>query len=169
MSGAPVHVVVMGVSGSGKSTVGAQLAARLGVRFIDGDSLHPAENVAKMRSGVPLDDGDRRPWLEVIGRTFADDGGGLVVACSALKLVYREAIRALDPGVVFVHLDGGCDLLRLRLDGRGGHFMPPSLLQSQLETLEPLREQEAGLVLDIAAPPEELAEAAARWLAPGAA
>jgi carbohydrate kinase (thermoresistant glucokinase family) len=149
----------MGVSGSGKSTVGRLAADSLGVPFVDGDDLHPAANVAKMASGVALDDDDRAPWLRAVGRTLADAGpGGVVVACSALKRSYRDLIRAEAPGTVFAELDGAHDVLAARMQ-RPGHFMPASLLDSQLATLEPLQTDEAGLRLDVAEPPAELAAA----------
>lgn len=152
-------VVVMGVSGSGKSTVGQLVADALGVPFVDGDDLHPPANVAKMAAGIPLDDDDRAPWLRAVGRTLADSGpAGAVVACSALKRSYRDLIRAEAPGTVFAELDGTRELLAGRMD-RPGHFMPASLLDSQLATLEPLQPDEAGLRLDVGEPPAELAAA----------
>lgn len=146
------RVVVMGVSGAGKSTIGALIAARLGVPFVDGDSLHPLENVRKMAGGTPLDDADRAPWLRRIGEALAEADGGLVVACSALKSAYRDLIRDSCPDAVFVHLSGTRDVLAGRLEGRSDHFMPASLLDSQLEALEPLGPSERGVVVDIAAP-----------------
>lgn len=157
------HVVVMGVAGCGKSTVGAFLAAELGARFLDADSLHPQSNVAKMAAGTPLDDTDRAPWLGAVAAVFAD-GESLVVACSALKRRYRDLIRAGGADVVFVHLVGSPELLAERIGARPGHFMPPALLASQLATLEPLAPDEAGFELDIAAAPGELALAAAAQL-----
>ncbi len=159
------HVVVMGVSGSGKSTVGELLAQELGATFIDGDSLHPESNVAKMAAGTPLNDADRKPWLEAVGQKLAHAGGeSLVIACSALKKSYRDIIRAADPTARFVFLEGSCELLTKRLAGRKGHFMPPTLLQSQLETLERLDPDESGVVLNISEKPEELARKAAALL-----
>jgi gluconokinase len=150
--GAP-RVVVMGVSGSGKSTIGALIADDLGVPFCDADVLHPRANVEKMAAGVPLDDDDRWPWLEIVGQRLAEGGSaGLVMACSALKKVYREAISREAPGVVFVHLGGTRQVLAARLEGRSGHFMPPALLDSQLATLEPLARDERGATVDIGAP-----------------
>jgi carbohydrate kinase (thermoresistant glucokinase family) len=149
----------MGVSGSGKSTVGRAVADALGASFVDGDDLHPAANVAKMAAGIPLTDADREPWLRAVGRTLADgDDTGVVVACSALKRSYRDLIRAEAPGTVFAELDGPRELLQERMI-RPGHFMPASLLDSQLATLEPLQADEAGLRLDIAESPAELAAA----------
>ena len=133
----PPLVVIMGVSGSGKSTVGALLAERLGVPFADADELHPPENVAKMSAGQPLDDRDRWPWLAAVGDVLAvASGTGLVIACSALKRSYRDAIRDRAPETVFAYLHGDRELLGERLGMRVGHFMPGSLLDSQLATLE---------------------------------
>lgn len=155
-----ISLVVMGVSGSGKSTVGRAVADALDASFVDGDDLHPAVNVAKMTAGIPLTDADREPWLRAVGRTLADGAGagGMVVACSALKRSYRDLIRSEAPGTVFAELDGTRELLEERMI-RPGHFMPASLLDSQLATLEPLQPDEAGLRLDIAAPPAELVAA----------
>jgi carbohydrate kinase (thermoresistant glucokinase family) len=155
-------VVVMGVSGAGKSTIGVLVAHALNVRFVDGDSLHPIANVAKMAAGTPLDDDDRWPWLAVVGRTLADAAGeGLVVACSALKRAYRDAIRAEVPEVIFLHLDGSHAVLSRRMEGRTDHFMPTSLLESQLSTLERLQPDEHGVVVDIDAPVSHVVAAAA--------
>lgn len=152
------QVVVMGVSGSGKSTIGEQLAARLGVPFIDGDALHPPENVAKMASGVPLTDDDRIPWLRAVGQALAATSPkGVVVACSALKRGYRDLIRSEAPEAVFAELDGDRALLAERMAARPGHFMPVSLLDSQLATLEPLQADERGLRFDVSRSPGELA------------
>jgi beta-N-acetylhexosaminidase len=145
------HIVVMGVSGCGKTTIGDLVARELGVSFLDGDSLHPLENVVKMAAGTPLTDEDRWPWLATVGSTLGNAGeGGLVLACSALKRCYRDAIRALAPDTVFLHLHGSPEVLGSRLEGRSGHFMPSTLLESQLATLEPLGDDEAGVVVDIA-------------------
>ncbi|WP_394553784.1 gluconokinase [Agromyces sp. MMS24-JH15] len=127
-------IVVMGVSGSGKSTVGAALAEALGLAFVDGDDLHPPANVAKMAAGVPLDDDDRAPWLRAVGLRLAE--GEVVVACSALRVRYRDRLRELATGTRFVFLDLDRDELARRLGQRPGHFMPASLLDSQLAALE---------------------------------
>ncbi|MFF1254173.1 gluconokinase, GntK/IdnK-type [Pseudarthrobacter sp. NPDC058329] len=147
----------MGVSGCGKTTIGDLVARELGVPFLDGDSLHPVENVAKMAAGAPLTDEDRWPWLATVGAELAKAGdGGLVLACSALRRSYRDAIRAQAPDTVFLHLHGSKEVLSQRLEGRSGHFMPPALLVSQLATLEPLQADEAGVVVDIAAPVQQV-------------
>src|SRR5918996_4581851 len=132
-------VVLMGVSGSGKTEVGTRLAEALGGTFVEGDDYHPPANVAKMRSGVPLDDADRQPWLETLSREIGkwlDAGKAVVLACSALKQRYRDILKAGRPEVRFVHLEGDKDLIRERLEHRRGHYMPASLLESQLAALE---------------------------------
>ncbi len=150
MSATPPLIVVMGVSGSGKTTIGQLLAARLGVPFEDADSLHSAANVAKMAAGHPLTDADRRPWLASVGRAMAAAAGtGMVMACSALKRAYRDAIRADAPAARFVELDGSRALLESRVAHREGHFMPASLLDSQLATLEPLASDEPGMRIEL--------------------
>ncbi len=143
-------VVVMGVSGSGKSTVGAALAQRLRVPFADADDFHPAANIAKMTAGHPLDDDDRRPWLEAIGDWLAQrcDTGG-VMSCSALKRSYREVLRRHCADVEFLHLSGTPEVIGRRQASRPGHFMPASLLASQFATLEPLDADERGTTLDV--------------------
>lgn len=156
-------VVVMGVSASGKSSVGRALAARLSVPFLDADDLHPAANVAKMAGGHPLTDDDRWPWLDAVGVAIAAQGE-VVMACSALTRAYRDRIRRQAPDTVFVLLHGSVKLLTERATGRTDHFMPPSLLASQLATLEPLDDDEDGLALDVAMTVAELADAAAQAL-----
>jgi gluconokinase len=143
-------IVVMGVSGSGKSTVGAALAQRLGVPFADADDFHPAANIAKMTAGEPLDDDDRYPWLEAIGRWLAEhcDGGG-VMSCSALKRKYRDQLRRHCSQVEFVHLSGAPEVIAKRQASRPGHFMPASMMASQFATLEPLAPDEHGFTLDV--------------------
>jgi gluconokinase len=152
----------MGVSGSGKSTVGRALASRLGWAFRDGDALHPPENVAKMRAGHPLDDDDRAPWLAAVAAcidAWRQAGRAGVVACSALKRRYREAIVGADrPEVQLVFLDGPHHLLAERLARRQGHFMPPSLLDSQLAALEPPGPEERALTVSVAAPVASIVE-----------
>lgn len=143
-------VVVMGVSGSGKTTVGAALGQRLRVPFADADDLHPPANVAKMSAGLALDDDDRWPWLEAVGAWLADhDGRGGVMSCSALKRRYRDQLRHHAQRVDFVHLHGSRDVIEVRQAGRSGHFMPSSLLTSQFATLEQLAPDEHGLVVDV--------------------
>ncbi len=161
----PPSVVVMGVSAAGKSTTGRLLAAELAVDFLDADDLHPASNRAKMSAGTPLTDDDRMPWLDRVGDELAArSAGGSVIACSALRRVYRDRIRARVPSVVFVHLHGSDALLAERAAGRADHFMPPSLLRSQLDTLELLDPDEAGMAVEVSARPADLARAAVEWL-----
>ena len=139
----------MGVSGSGKSTVGAALARRLGVPFVDADTLHPPANIAKMTAGEPLDDKDRYPWLENVGEWLAGHRDGGVVSCSALKRKYRDQLRAHCPRVEFLHLNGSPELIGGRLAARSGHFMPAALLRSQFDALQPLGVDEAGVTVDV--------------------
>jgi gluconokinase len=132
-------IVLMGVSGTGKTEVGTRLALALGGEFVEGDDYHPPANIEKMRSGVPLDDADRQPWLETLSReigTWLDAGRTVVLACSALKQRYRDILKAGRPGVRFVHLEGDKVLIRSRLAQRRGHYMPASLLDSQFASLE---------------------------------
>jgi len=149
-------LVVMGVSGSGKTTIARALSERLRVPFEDADDLHPEANVAKMRSGTPLTDEDRWPWLEVVGEWLADHADGGVIACSALKRRYRDQLRHHCHGAEFLLLHGDPDLLLARLTARSGHYMPPSLLTSQLETLEPLAPDENGVVVDVGGSVEDV-------------
>ena len=142
------NIVVMGVSGSGKSTVGSALAQRLRVPLVDADTLHPPANIAKMTAGQPLNDDDRDPWLARVGDWLADHPDGGVVSCSALKRKYRDRLRASCPGVMFMHLSGSPELIERRLAGRSGHFMPAALLRSQFETLQPLGADERGVTID---------------------
>lgn len=142
-------IVVMGVSGSGKSTVGAALAQRLRVAFGDADDFHPPANIAKMSAGHPLDDDDRYPWLETIGQWLADHHDGGVMSCSALKRKYRDQLRRHCPDVRFLHLTGTPEVIARRQASRPGHFMPATLLTSQFDTLEPLGSDEAGIVIDV--------------------
>jgi gluconokinase len=148
----------MGVSGSGKSNIGAAFARALGVPFVEGDQYHSAENVARMASGIPLTDDDRLGWLRSIGariREAADTGTGLVISCSALKRSYRDILRAEAgaPELQFIFLHGPRSLLAERLAGRHGHFMPPSLLDSQIATLEEPSPDEHAWACDIEDPP----------------
>lgn len=145
----PTTVVVMGVSGSGKSTVGSALAQRLGVPFADADDLHPPANVAKMAAGHPLDDFDRRPWLDAVGAWLAAHPDGGVMSCSALKRAYRDQLRGHARGITFLLLDGTPEVIRRRQADRRGHFMPASLLSSQFATLEPLAPDERGLTIAV--------------------
>ncbi|WP_309104118.1 gluconokinase [Microbacterium sp.] len=155
-------IVVMGVSGTGKTTFGSALAAEMVMVFVDGDDLHPPANVAKMSAGIPLEDLDRIPWLEAVGAVLSS--GGTVVACSALKRKYRDALRGFAPSVRFVHLRGMPSLIASRASSRIGHFMPPALVQSQLDTLELPEPDENVLELDIAAPVVDLVRMAASGL-----
>jgi gluconokinase len=149
------RVVVMGVSGAGKSTVGQALASALGIAFVEGDTLHPPANVRTMAAGTPLTDEDRLGWLQEISAQLADANRyprGLVVSCSALKLAYRDLIRVAVPTARFVFLQGAAHVIEQRLHSRGVHFMPSSLLQSQLDTLEPPGASENPVTLDISLP-----------------
>ncbi len=166
----PAIVVVMGVAGSGKTTVAARLAERLGCAFQEGDALHPPENVARMSAGTPLTDADRAPWLARIAACIDDwraRGRGGVVTCSALKSAYREVVVGDRAQVRLVHLAGGRDLIGDRLSARRGHFMPAALLDTQFATLEPPQPDARTLVLDVGPAPEELVEAIVRWLETG--
>jgi gluconokinase len=140
-------IIVMGVSGSGKSTVAATLVDRLGWEFAEGDDFHPAANVEKMRAGHPLDDEDRWPWLRTLAAWIGEHeqaGRNVVVTCSALKRSYRDLLRDGHPSVWFAHVTADPELIRERIEHRSGHYMPPSLLDSQLATLEPLADDEPG-------------------------
>jgi gluconokinase len=145
--------VIMGVSGCGKSSVGAAVAAAIGAGFIDGDDLHPDDNIAKMARGEPLTDADRAPWLDRVGQALHDAPGRCIIGCSALKRSYRDRIAAAagEP-VMFLHLSGNRDVLLARMSRRQGHFMPVSLLDSQLATLEPLQDDECFARTDIDQP-----------------
>ncbi|MFF5488670.1 gluconokinase [Streptomyces virginiae] len=148
----------MGVSGSGKTTIGRKLARRLAVPYAEADDFHSPHNVAKMRAGRPLDDDDRRPWLDAIAAWLAEhvQRGG-VVTCSALKRRYRQMLAAAAPDVFFLHLDGSAELIAGRLGAREGHFMPASLLQSQIADLEPLAADEPGAAIPIDGTPDQTA------------
>ncbi len=162
--------MVMGVSGTGKSTLGAALAAHLGRPFLEGDAFHPPANVAKMAAGVALTDDDRLPWLDALAAAMsrhAAAGRSTVVACSALRRAYRDRLRAAPGRVRFVHVTVTPDELARRMSTRPGHFMPPSLLASQLATLEPLAPDEGGLTLASRGDPERDAADVLRLLAAG--
>ncbi|HEY4163190.1 MAG TPA: ribose-5-phosphate isomerase RpiA [Dongiaceae bacterium] len=165
--GSPPVLVVMGISGSGKSTIAEILAARLGWRFEEGDSLHPEANVAKMHAGIPLTDEDRKPWLEHVAawidgqRTGKQPG---IITCSALKRSYRQIVIGNRPEVRLVYLRGGRDLIAEHLAGRHGHFMPPTLLQSQIDTLEEPGPDEEPLTVDVGPSPDQVAETIIRLL-----
>lgn len=155
-------LVVMGVSGCGKSTVASQLAAALGLEFLEGDLLHSQRNIARMASGVALTDEDRQEWLELLSAHIAQahrDHRGLVVSCSALKRTYRDILRRGAADLLFVHLTGAPALLAQRTAQRPGHYMPASLLASQLATLEAPGQDEQALTFDVAQPPEAIVAA----------
>jgi gluconokinase len=154
----------MGVSGSGKSTVGAALAARLEIPFADADAFHPAANIAKMSAGTPLDDDDRYPWLAAVGRWLAEHERG-VMSCSALKRRYRDQLRSYRATIEFLHLTGSPELIDRRQAERIGHFMPPSLATSQFDVLEPLDSDERGLAIDVGQSADTIVETFARYLA----
>ncbi|WP_426594031.1 gluconokinase [Cellulomonas sp. McL0617] len=158
------HLVVMGVSGTGKSTVGRLVAEQLGRPFVEGDELHPAANIDKMRAGIPLTDDDRGPWLRAVRDAMDDAGGPTVVACSALRRSYRDILRTADGRVRFALLVATPEELARRLAARPGHFMPPSLLASQLATLEPLAPDEDGITVRSDDDPVATATAAAQAL-----
>ena len=162
-------LVVMGVSGCGKSTVGTLLGRRLGMPFFDGDDFHPAANKQKMGAGIPLTDTDRAPWLGTLGELLAGTGDGgttvpPVVACSALKRRYRDLLRSFAPDVVFIHLAGTADTIGARMEARAHEFMPRALLESQFAALEELEADEPHLKGDITQPLEVLVESLARRL-----
>ena len=165
MPGSPeslLSIVVMGVSATGKTAVGVPLAEELGCEFIEGDGLHPPENIERMGRGVALTDDDRWPWLHAIAERLAAeavDGTSTVATCSALKRSYRDVLRTAAP-VFFVHLDAPFEVLEERMQRRTDHFMPASLLRSQLDTLEPLGADEAGAVIDVSPSLEEVVEEA---------
>ena len=167
MEAAGPLVVVMGVSGCGKSTVGELIAAGLGAEFLEGDSLHPPQNIERMAAGIALTDADRDGWLQAIGEQMASraaQGRTMVVSCSALKRAYRDTLRRAVPGLVFVHVAGARALIAQRLAARKGHYMPPSLLDSQFAALEPPGAGESALTVDLTLPPETMAAHALAWL-----
>jgi gluconokinase len=153
-------IVVMGVQGAGKSTIGSLLADHLGVTFIDGDSLHSPENVAMMAAGSALTDTEREPWLREVGRVLAErQQEGIVIACSALKRSYRDLLRESVPDLFVVDPEGTMELIMARIGARQHEFMPAGLLRSQFDTLEPLHEDERGVVVDIAMSPAQIIDA----------
>jgi len=155
----PVLVVVMGVSGSGKTTLATGLARRLHWEFQEGDELHPAANVAKMARGEPLTDEDRRPWLEAIGLWMDEHlaaGTSAVLTCSALRRTYRDFLRESRPEVLFCHVTADATVIRERMERRLGHYMPASLLPSQLATLEPLAPDEPGVTVSAEGSPDDV-------------
>lgn len=160
----PSRIVVMGVSAVGKSTIGRLLADELSLPFLDADDLHTPASVEKMRSGIALTDADRLPWLVECGRALAGSAGGAVIACSALTRAYRDTLRTEAPDAWFVHLHADPVHLQERAAQRTGHFMPPSLLASQLATLEPLAADERGMTVDAVRPPDALVAAIAAEL-----
>jgi gluconokinase len=157
-----MQLVVMGVSGSGKSTVAALIAARTGWALAEGDDFHSASSIARMAAGYPLDDVVRAPWLAAVAAWLgqrAAKGQCAVVSCSALRRAYRDVLRGAGRDVRMVHLAGPYELVAQRLAARRGHFMPPDLLASQYATLEPLAPDEPGITLDLTLPPAQLADA----------
>ncbi len=163
----PVHVVVMGVSATGKTTIAEAMCQELGYEFIEGDSLHPPANIAKMESGIALDDDDREPWLRAIAERVGEEdaaGRSTVVTCSALKRKYRDLLRlaASSHAPFFVHLSASFEVLEDRMALRTKHFMPTSLLHSQFDALEPLDPDENGVVVDVTPPVDEVAAAAVK-------
>lgn len=163
----PQRWVVMGVSGCGKSEIARGLAARFGLPHVEGDGDHPPENIRKMANGIPLDDSDRSGWLQLLQQRIAHaatNDASLVLSCSALKRRYRDVLRAHDPALHFLHLQGERDLIASRMQARENHFMPVALLDSQFRDLEPLQDDEHGLTLDIRMPPDLLVEQALRHI-----
>lgn len=164
MEGGPA-IVVTGVSGTGKSTVGLALAERLGASFIDADDLHPAQNVQKMAAGTPLTDSDREPWLRLVAAAIEATAGPVVVACSALRRAYRDLLQAhAGRQITFVELSATRETLVERLTHRTGHFMPVALLDSQLDTLESLAADESGFVVDAEPPVDAIIDDVAERL-----
>jgi gluconokinase len=165
----PLHVVVMGVAGCGKSAVGRQIAQRLGLPLVEGDEFHPPRNIEKMRQGLPLDDQDRAGWLDRLGRELMAHPKGAVLTCSALKRAYRDSLRAAVPDLHFVHLELSQEQALQRVAARDGHFYPPSLVASQFDALQDPRSEPRVLVVDAGSPVEEIALQAADWLQAGSA
>ena len=163
LSNLEVRIVVMGVSGCGKSAVGEQIARRLALPLIEGDAFHPASNIEKMRQGVALDDHDRAGWLERLGHELASRPGA-VLTCSALKRSYRDRLRRAAPGLRFVHLALSQEQAQQRVAARGGHFYPPSLVASQFAALEDPAQEPLVLVVDACQPLEQVAQQVVEWL-----
>ncbi|WP_079213779.1 gluconokinase [Brucella pituitosa] len=160
-----LHIIVMGVSGSGKSTVGEKLAEALNLPFLEGDSLHPKSNVDKMASGIPLQDEDRWPWLDKIGERMAVAEQGLIVSCSSLKKSYRDRLRAAVGGqLAFVFLDGSFEVLHEHMGHRTGHFMPVTMLESQLATLESPVGEPLVFRADVVDPIKKIVAESLEWL-----
>ncbi|MDP3669526.1 MAG: gluconokinase [Telluria sp.] len=162
---APTRWVVMGVSGCGKSEIGSALAARLGIAYAEGDDYHPSTNVEKMKAGIALTDADRSDWLLTLQQQIqaaAEAGTSLVLSCSSLKRRYRDLLRAADPALVFIHLDGPRELIAARMRARPNHYMPMSLLESQFAALEALAPDERGLRIDITRTPGQISDDIAR-------
>jgi len=160
-------IIVMGVCGCGKTTIGRLLASRLDAAFIEGDELHPAGNKNKMAAGIPLDDEAREPWLDAIAAAaieLSSEASCVVVTCSALKRQYRDRLRQADHDMILIHLTGSKSLLRARMNDRRGHFMPADMLDSQLATLQQPQPDEVAVSLDIADQPDSIVERACAFL-----
>ena len=153
----PPHIVVMGVTGCGKTTIARQAAGLAAAEFLDADDLHPLSNIEKMAAGIALTDADRVPWLAAVRDWIRSRERQCVVACSALRRRYRDVLREVPDSVAFVHLDGESDAIWSRMTARSGHFMPTALLASQLALLEPLEPDEFGIAVDLGAKPDEIA------------
>lgn len=163
LAGESRHIVVMGVSGSGKTTLARGISAATGFVFAEADDFHSSASIEKMTAGKPLTDDDRWPWLRDLAKWIADraaEGLSTVVSCSALKCAYRDVLDSGTPSLEFIHLDAPTDVLRRRMSARSGHYMPASLLDSQVATLEPLRPGEHGFVIDATLPSDQLVAAA---------
>lgn len=164
----PTAVVVMGVAGCGKTTIAKLLAARLRWAQAEADDFHPADNVAKMAAGIPLTDADRQPWLESLRDWITEQDQNVVITCSALRRGYRDILRGATARVRFIHLHGSPEVLAARIGGRTDHFMPASLLESQLAILEPLEPDEDGVLIDVGSSPDEIVATAYDFVSPAA-